>query len=48
MNDAKLEKAITMLRAEYEAASNQPFVYNPIGYALYKTWMKFDKEEEKQ
>ena len=46
MSDAKLEKAIAMLRAEYEKASNQPFVHNPIGYALYKTWKEFDEENE--
>lgn len=46
MTDAKLEKAIAMLRAEYEAASNQPFVRDPIGYALYKTWKEFDEQSE--
>lgn len=46
-NDATLGKAIAMLRAEYELAINHPFVYNPIGYALYKTWEKFGKGEEK-
>lgn len=48
MNEAKLEEAIAMLRAEYELASNQPFIRDPISYALYKTWKEFDEQSESQ
>lgn len=33
-----IEKAIEMLRAEYERAKRLPFVMNPLAWALYQVW----------
>ena len=38
----EIEKAIEMLKAEYERASTLSFIRNPIAYALYHTWKRFD------
>ena len=35
-----LEKAIEMLRAEYERASKLEFVYDPLAWALYRVWKR--------
>jgi hypothetical protein len=39
-----LEKAIELLKAEYEEAKKQPFVQKPLAYALYHTWKKVDEK----
>mgnify|MGYP003292560188 CR=1 FL=1 len=39
-----LEKAIELLKAEYEKAKKQPFVQKPLAYALYHTWKKVDEK----
>lgn len=38
----ELRKVVRQLCTEYEKAKNNPIVYNPIGYALYKTWEKYE------
>ena len=35
-----LEKAIEMLKAEYERALKLEFVYDPLAWALYRVWRK--------
>lgn len=37
-----LEKAIEILKKEYEKAKQLEWVRNPIAYALYKTWKQAD------
>lgn len=39
----ELDKAIEMLKEEYERAVKLDFVYDPIAYALFQTWEKFYK-----
>lgn len=41
-----IEKAIKMLKAEYEKAKNLSFVWNPLAYALYKVWKVADKQNK--
>ena len=38
--NVSLEKAIEMLRAEYERASKLEFVYDPLAWALYRVWKR--------
>lgn len=38
----ELEKAIEILRAEYERAVKLEWVHNPVAYALYQAWKKVD------
>ena len=33
-----LEKAIELLKKEYDKAEGMDFIYNPIAYALYQVW----------
>ena len=40
-----LERAITILKIEYEKAKEKPWVTNPVAYALYQTWKKADEVE---
>ena len=42
MEAKELEKAIEMLRKEYERASNMAYVKNPIQWALYHVLKKCD------
>lgn len=42
-----LDKAITMLKARYEWAKEQSWIYNPLAYALYEVWHKTDGERKK-
>ena len=42
----ELEKAIEILRAEYERAVKLEWVHNPVAYALYQTWKKADNQTE--
>lgn len=43
----ELDKAIETLKREYKKALASSYVYNPIGYALYKTWRQFDRKKDK-
>ena len=38
-----LERAIEMLKKEYERAKNLEFVRNPLAYALHRVWREADK-----
>lgn len=38
----RLEKAIELLRAEYEIAKQLEWVHNPLAFALYQVWKKAD------
>ena len=40
-----VEKAIKLLKEEYEKAKKLEWVHNPLAYALYKVWKMADKEE---
>lgn len=42
--EKEIEKAIELLKAEYEEAKKQEWVYNPLAYALYHTWKKVDEK----
>lgn len=42
----ELERAIQMLKEEYERARRLDFVRNPIAYALYNVWKKFDDKRK--
>lgn len=37
-----LRKVVKQLCAEYEKAKNNQIVHNPVGYALYQTWKKYE------
>lgn len=39
-----LEKAIEMLKKEYEKARTRKFIHSPLAYALYQVWKKADME----
>lgn len=39
-----LERAISLLRKEYERARTLDYVRNPLAWALYQIWKKVDKE----
>lgn len=41
-----LEKAIEILRANYERALKMEYVTKPLSWALYYTWREIDKEEK--
>lgn len=38
----ELKKAVKLLHVKYEAAKKQPFVRDPVAYALHKTWKQID------
>lgn len=38
----ELVKVVRELCAEYEKAKTDPIVHNPIDYALYNTWEKYE------
>lgn len=40
-----LEKAIKILKVNYESAIMLPFVRSPLAWALYRTWEEVDKKE---
>lgn len=42
-----IEKAIEMLRTEYERAKRLPFVMNPLAWALYQVWKIADGRKRK-
>lgn len=37
-----IDKAIKLLKSEYEKACRLEFVRNPLAYALYKVWKMAD------
>lgn len=37
-----IDRAIEILREEYERACKNPIVWNPVAYALYRTWKRCD------
>lgn len=39
-----LEKAIEMLKKEYESAKTKRHIHSPLAYALYQVWKKADEE----
>lgn len=41
-----IEKAIEILRANYERAKRMEYVTKPLSWALYYTWREIDKEEK--
>ena len=43
-----IEKAIERLREEYEKARENPYVNDPVAYALYHVWKEADKSSEKR
>lgn len=43
-----LANAIKVLIIEYDKACKSDWVQYPIGYALYKTWKKYDIDKEKK
>ena len=45
MSDTKLDKAINILKEQYEKAKKLSWVKNPLAYALYQTWKIFDKRD---
>jgi len=42
--DEMFEKALTCLRILYANAKEDKHIYDPLGYALYRTWEEFRKE----
>lgn len=46
-NDRQLNKAIKTLIAQYNNAVNNPMIRNPLAYALYQTWKKYDYNGDK-
>lgn len=46
MRISKIDKAIKLLRAEYEKAQDLEFVHKPMAYALYQVWKYFDETEK--
>ena len=38
-----LEKAIELLKREYERAKGLEFVHNPLAWALYRVWKVADR-----
>ena len=38
-----LEKAIDMLKKEYELAKKQGYIRNPLAWALYQVWRAADR-----
>ena len=43
----ELEEAKKMLEEQYARARNLKYVRNPIAFALYHTWKKFDAKKRK-
>ena len=43
-----LEKAIEILKQEYAEAEQQPWIMNKIGWALYQTMKKVNREAENE
>lgn len=43
MKAMTIEKAIEALKENYAKGLTNPTVYDPVGWALYKTWRMADK-----
>lgn len=41
-----LEKAIELLKAEYERAKKLEYVHKPLAWALFQVWKKVDAKEK--
>lgn len=39
-----IDRAVEILREEYEKACKNPVVRNPVAYALYQTWKRCDNQ----
>ena len=39
-----IDRAIELLKLEYESAKHNPYIINPLAYAFYKIWKIVDKE----
>lgn len=37
-----IDRAVEILREEYEKACKNPVIRNPVAYALYQTWKRAD------
>ena len=44
--DYLFDKAIEDLKEEYEKAKDFTFVNNPVVYALYQVWRKYDTQKK--
>ena len=44
----RLDKAIEDLKKEYETAEKLSFVNDPLAYALYQVWKKYDEKDKQQ
>lgn len=42
-----LEQAIEILKDKYDQAKDNPQIYDPVGWALYRTWQIVDKNRKK-
>lgn len=40
-----LEKAIDMLKKEYELAKKQEYIRNPLAWAIYQVWRAADRRK---
>lgn len=40
-----LQKAVKQLHEEYDKATQNPIVRNPLAYALYQVWKEADQQE---
>lgn len=38
----ELIRAVEILKEEYEKTKNNPYIYNPIAWALYHAWKRID------
>lgn len=43
-----LERAIEILKAQYEVSEKQMFVNQPVAHALYQVWRLFDEFEPRR
>lgn len=39
-----LQKVLKLVEEEYSKAKENPYVKNPLAYALYQVWKKADRE----
>ena len=42
------KQAVERFKKEYEKALNNPFVHDPVAYALYQAWKAADIDREKR
>ena len=43
-----LERAVNMLKREYERGKANAYVRNPLAWALYRVWKVADREQPKE